>query len=206
MYVPATADDYRWTDTWRNGLLRNAYCLTLVQELSAAEVLDRLDADERHDGLTLDDVSERSWRTWDEHAGDRLFVGVAELDDGWSVMFEDNGFVGVTLGLMRPVSEATTVVAHFRNVNALDQFLWLEDEDVLLRFEPLFPTARDGARAGESLTELLAVGFPMDDPDFATWSPTAGAFALAERITGVTLTVHTLDAARYAGGVVPVRS
>ena len=199
-----TADDYRWTGTWRNGLLRNAYCLALVKELSAAEVLDRLGADQRHDGLTLDDVSEHSWRTWDEHAGSRLFVGVAELD-GWSVMFEDNGFVGITLDLMRPVSGATAVVSHLRNVNALDQFLWLVRNEVLLRFEPLFPTAREGAWADESLPELLAVGFPMGDPDFATWSPTAGAFALADRITGVAITGELLDGATYRGGTIRVR-
>ena len=39
----------------------------------------------------------------------------AVTSDGWSVMVEENGIIGVTKHIMTPVSNGTTTVSHFRN-------------------------------------------------------------------------------------------
>jgi hypothetical protein len=120
-------------------------------------------------------------------------------------MFEDNGFIGVTLEVMEPVSAGTEVVSHFRNVNALSAFLWLEDGRRALSFDPLFPRERQGTKAAEIEPELVAAGFDMSDGSDRDLSPTTTAtFALAERISGVPVTAELLDAAQFFTGIVAI--
>jgi len=43
--VAGTSAEYEWISTWMNGLLEKAYCLSVVRDLTADEILDRLGAD-----------------------------------------------------------------------------------------------------------------------------------------------------------------
>lgn len=200
----ATATDYQWIDDWNHGLLNVGYCLTFVRELTPSQVLDRLEVGQRielHGARAADERASEAWST----SGDReLFVAVTH-GDGWSVMFESNGFVGVTQSVMAPVSVGTSTVSHYRNVNALDQFLWLEDGKVSLQFEPLLPSGRLGARADEIVPEMEGAGFDLREGEERTFADcTAAAFALAERITGVRVTPDLLDDAEFVGALVPI--
>lgn len=46
---------------------------------------------------------------------------------------------------MLPLSRGHTVVSHFLDVNAVDDFCWYEDGELRLHFEPLFASERDGS-------------------------------------------------------------
>ncbi len=201
--MSATSSDYRWiadSNLWPLG----AYCLTFVRALPPCEVLDRLHVQDRVRIQGAGAIIEPASDAWVAHEGRQLFVAVTQAD-GWSVMFEENGFIGVTRSLMAAVSKGTSTVGHFRNVNAFDQFLWLEDGEVALYFEPLFPSRREGTRADEVVPEMRSAGFDLREGEERTFEGhTAAAFALAERITGVRVTPELLDAATFVGGLVRV--
>lgn len=202
--MTATSSDYRWIADWHRGLLLDAYCLTFVKGLTPTEVLDRLGVRERTRLLGAGTVVDPAYDAWDAHDGRELFVAVTEAED-WAVMFEANGFIGVTHPIMTSVSAGTATVGHYRNVNALDQFLWLEDGEVVLHFEPLFPSQRDGTRADDLVPEMRAVGFDLREGEDRTFSNhTEAAFALGELITGVRVTPAFLDEATFLGGLVSV--
>jgi uncharacterized protein DUF6461 len=199
--VAATSPDYRWIRTWHNGLLVTAYCLTLVRDLSADDLLDRLGVDERRHEAGIDRLGRASMEAWSVYEGRRQLVAVTTVL-GWAIMLEHNGYVGVTREIMVPASRGTAVVSHFRNVNALDEFLWLEDGVVLVEFEPLFPDRRSGIRAGDFGLEMTAAGFDVrGQPDRDVEECTESAFALAERLTGVRVTSELLDGATYVIGL-----
>jgi hypothetical protein len=197
------ATDYAWLRE-RHAALMEAYCITLVGAITPTRLLEELGAGPQSRITGVAGLFEPSFDAWEQREGDELFVGVAAVDD-WSVMVEVNGYLGVTSSALRPVSRGRTVVAHHRNINALDHFLWLADGDLLLHFEPLFPDRRDGSRADELLVEMRESGFALEpdaDPDH--WH-TGAAFALAERITGVRLTAELLDSLELVCGTAPVR-
>jgi Family of unknown function (DUF6461) len=54
----------------------------------------------------------------------------------WALGIEPNGFLGVTDEAVVPLSARATLVSHYRNFNAGGSFLWIEDGDVRLRFNP----------------------------------------------------------------------
>ncbi|WP_420901647.1 DUF6461 domain-containing protein [Mycobacteroides salmoniphilum] len=53
-------------------------------------------------------------------------IGVAAIDEGWALIAEINGYLGVTERLVGPMSVGRTVVSHFRNINAAYRFHWLK--------------------------------------------------------------------------------
>lgn len=204
-HVSATSSHYGWVAGW-HGWPIGAYCLTFLRGLMPVEVLDRLNVQDRAPIVGAAALIEPSMDAWETHRSAALFVAVTEAD-GWSVMVEENGFIGVTKHIMTPVSNGTTTVSHFRNINALDGFLWLEDGETILEFEPLFPTRRSGTRADDDdiVAELSAAGFDLREGEERTFHHhTAAAFAFAERIAGVRVTPSFLDEATYLAGCAPL--
>lgn len=209
--MAARSSDYEWIRSWKGGVSNSGYCLTIVKGRSPDQVLDRLQASSRLEGLTVDDVAAHCWKAGADSDSMRPFVGVTGYE-GSSVMFEVNGFVGVTVNMMTPVAEGTEVVAHFCNVNALDRFIWMADGEVRLDFEPLFPTRRVGSMAEEVVDLMSDVGFDLGDDDDGgveegddIADPTPRAFALADRLTGVTLTAERFEQSTFSGGIVELR-
>jgi hypothetical protein len=203
--MSATSSDYEWVAGW-HGWPMGAYCLTFLRGLMPGEVLDRLNVQDRARILGAAARIEPSMEAWNAHRGAALFVAVTEAD-GWSAMVEENGFIGVTEHIMAAVSNGTTTVSHFRNVNALDGFLWLEDGEMILQFEPLFPRRRSGTRADDDdiVAELIAAGFDVREGEERTFDHhTEAAFAFAERITGVRVTPEFLGKATYTAGCAPL--
>jgi hypothetical protein len=203
--MSAASSDYGWTAGW-HGWPIGAYCLTLLRGLTPLEVLDRLNVKNRTRIAGAGAIIEPSIDAWGTHGGAELFVAVTETD-GWSVMVEQNGFIGVTDHIMTAVSKGTKTVSHFRNINALDRFLWLEDGKLVLEFEPLFPARRSGTRANDDdiLTELTAAGFDLRTGEERTFlRHTEAAFAFAERMTGVRVTPEFLDEATFVAGLAPL--
>jgi hypothetical protein len=74
---------------------------------------------------------------------------------------EPNGYLGVTEAAVVPLSFGTRLVSHFRNVNAVDHFYWIENGDIRLDFEPLFPADRFGSDPDGLVDVMRQVGFDL---------------------------------------------
>lgn len=202
--MAATAEDYGWIREWRSGLLLNAYCLTFVRATTPDELLDELSVGHREPRRGASEVSVAASAAWDTHQGRGCYVAVTTAG-GWSVMFEDNGWIGATPATAIAVSEGTTFVSHYGNVNALDAFTWAEDAALQVSFEPLFPYRREGAKADDIAPVMREVGFDLrDGPERSFDRTTEAAFALGERLTGVRVTGPLLDGSDFICGIAPL--
>ncbi|MFI9047417.1 DUF6461 domain-containing protein [Streptomyces sp. NPDC053427] len=200
MNVNATAADYAWLDEALPGLTE-AYCLTLMRGLTPEEVLRRIGAREELRITGVEQLAEPAYEAWEEYDGDRMFVGVASVGD-WALMVEYNGYLGVTDEVAVPLSRGTRLVSHFRNVNAVDHFWWIEDGDIRVTFEPLFPYQRYGSAPDSLVEEMRSAGFDLSDGDDQSHElHTEAAFALAECLTGIQLTTEVLTSATFLCGM-----
>jgi hypothetical protein len=188
-------EDYAWF-TERFPGLAQAYCLTLVGGLTPEQSLARLPAYDLVELIGLDAVEEMAGQQWLRYEQSRrldLLVAATAVD-GWTLIVEPNGFVGVTEELILALSEGIRVVSHYRNVNAVSRFCWADDGHLRLSFDPLLPHLRTG-----DVTRAAGL-----DPSAFDESPQEAAFALAESLTGVVLTADLLEHATYLCGSVPV--
>jgi hypothetical protein len=202
--MTTTAEKYLWFGE-EFPALAEAYCLTLVRGVSPDTLLTGLGAQAAEPVIGVEELTEAGYDAWDEYDSDLLLVGVTALGD-WTLMVEANGYVGVTAGLIGPLSAGTTVVSHFRNINAVDHFNWWEDGELRLDFEPLFPAQRSGSTPDALLDAMRGAGFDLDDgPDRVFAHHTEAAFALAEHLTATRLTPAHLAAAPFTCGLVAPR-
>ncbi|MFR9777071.1 DUF6461 domain-containing protein [Micromonospora sp. MS34] len=198
----ATASDYTWFSDRLPGLAE-AYCLTLVKGLTPAGLLDRLGARYQCRVTGAEALLDPAHQAWEEHESDRMFVAVTAIGE-WVLVVEPNGYLGTLDKAIIPLSKGTRLVSHFRNVNAVDHFFWLDDGDLRLHFEPLFPTSRDGSDPDGLVEVMRQVGFDLSEDDDASYElHTEAAFALAEHLTGVRLTPELLETATYICGTAP---
>jgi hypothetical protein len=199
-----TAADYAW---FEEGFaeLAEAYCVLLVRGLTPAQVLARLGA--RTDGphvTGVDALCRFSYDTHDEHNGREQGVGVTAVGD-WALVIEPNGYLSVSGETIVPLSAGTRLVSHGSNVNAAGNFFWVEDGEVRLAFEPLFPSHRDGASPDALLGAMREAGFDLSDgADINIDDCDHAAFALAEHLTGVRITPEILREASYLCGAAPI--
>jgi hypothetical protein len=209
--MPAAAE-YAWVDDWYD-TTGQAYCLTLARDLAPREFLARLRAvpDPVLGGTSegLAGLAGRSLGLWGEEPVRHTVIGVTLVrapDDSppWTLGVEVNGFLGVTPSVIGPLSAGAEVVSHGENSGAgPGRFYWLADGAVRLEFETMYPQDREGTGAHATDVEqaMTEAGFDLDDDNLD--HPMASAFALAERLTGVRVTVGLLDGARYEVGLAP---
>lgn len=194
--MAATAQDYAWFGKD----FPAEYCITLARGVTPEEFLTRIGAEVESFTRDADGLMHFSGH------GDGLPIGATTVigEDGpWTLGVEWNGYAGVTEEIMLPASAGTRIVSHFCNVNAHDRFLWYEDGETRLEFEPLFADSRWGAESEAIADEMVEAGFDLSDAeDRSIERVTEAAFALAERITGVRLTAEVLREAEYLCGVV----
>jgi hypothetical protein len=133
-----------------------------------------------------------------------LFIGATTVPGeggDWVLGVELGGFIGVTEEFILDLSEGTTLVSHYRNSGA-DHFYWIEDRNLRLEFNPTVPIYREGSTPDALADAMREVGLDLDpdgDDSEISW---AGAFALAERLTGVRVTPHLLEQSIYTCGIV----
>jgi hypothetical protein len=203
--MTATAADYAWFEDRPRGL-SEAYCLTLACGLTPAGFLARIGARAEATRIGLDALREPSDEVWDEHLGQSLFIGVTTVpgDRGtWALGVEINGYLGVTEEVIVSASQGTRIVSHFRNIERVDRFYWVEDGDIRLYFQPLEAAYREGSTPDAVVGIMREVGFDLrEDGDIE--QHTAAAFALAEHLTGVRVTPELLEESTYACGIAPV--
>ncbi|MEU9168314.1 DUF6461 domain-containing protein [Streptomyces sp. NPDC048420] len=200
-----TAADYAWLKE-RYELLLEAYCVTLVRDITPEELLRELGAEGRMRIVGVDGLAGPSYEV---SRPARQFAGAAATGR-WTLMVEFNGYLGVTDAAMLPVSRGRRVVSHFLNVNAVDRFCWYEDGDLRLHFQPLFADERHGSRPDELLDAMRESGFDLaerdEDGDHDAYyaALTGASFALAHRLTGIRLTPELFATAEFLCGVAPV--
>lgn len=196
--MTATFDDYLWFEQMFPDL-SEAYCITLVQDVTPAGLLDRFGVvGDRVDRIGVGELIDPSYAVWEAHDGDAQLVSATAVGD-WALAVESNGYLGVTEELLGRLSAGTRLVSHFRNVNAVDRFYLVDDGRIRLDFEPLFAWYRSGCDADGYVDLMQAVGLRMEQ-DGDIGDPSAAAFALAEAITGIRLTAELLQQSTFTCG------
>ncbi|WP_396446385.1 DUF6461 domain-containing protein [Actinomadura sp.] len=192
-----TAADYLWFED-RFPDLAEAYCFTFVRDLLPSEILQRLSGREEPALTGASALVDAAYELFDQPDGTRQLIAMTRLGP-WTLMIEPNGYLGVSEEIALPASAGTSWISHFTNINALDAFLWAEDTVTRLSFEPMFPDTRGGSTPDEHLDLMKRIGFHFEDdpePDLSPWA----AFALAEHLTGVTLTPELLQETTFTCG------
>ncbi|GAA1904812.1 hypothetical protein GCM10009716_13470 [Streptomyces sodiiphilus] len=195
--MPKTAADYTWFSK-EFPLLAEAYCFTLVRDVSPDDLINRLGG--RREGTT-DDIT----AFVDHSYGPTLdgdFGAMAALGP-WTLLIEPNGYLGVNEERAMPASAGTCWVSHFVNVNRVGAFLWAEDEEARLRFDPMFPNHRWGSTPDALLETMRHIGFHLGDEKPENCLSRQAAFALAGHLTGVSLSARLLMETTYTLASLP---
>lgn len=208
--MAATAADYAWVA--EDPAIFEAYCLTLARGLAPAEFLTRIGARPDAPRTGISALYEPSYDVWADnerrasYQDFSLFIGVTAVpgDGGdWALGVEINGHLGVTPEVIVPLSAGTRLVSHYLN-QARFQFYWVEDGHIRLDFEPASPAYREGSTPDALEDVMREVGFDLQEHTELQQNPTESAFALAERLTGVRLTIDLLERSNYECGIAPV--
>jgi hypothetical protein len=171
-------DDDTWVAGW------DALCVTLVRGLTAVEAAEAIALEDFHGfgsrGLAAD---------WVFDSGDynRSQFATGEVD-GWTFIWEENGFQGVAREDGRLLGAASELYSMFWNVNAVMAFVAGREGRVLRHFDPLFHDDPEPS---------LNIGAPFDAEAGLEWSeaPRASGLALLSAVTGVSpLDPSLLDA------------
>ncbi|MDV5143158.1 DUF6461 domain-containing protein [Streptomyces sp. SBC-4] len=198
-----TAADYTW---FENDFpdIAEAYCFTLVRDLTPAELMSRLKGRPEAPLKGIAAVVDAAFAQYDLGDGNWQLVAMTTVGS-WTLLIEPNGYLGVTEEQALPASAGTSWVSHFTNINAVGTFLWAEDQVLRLCFDPMFPEDRWGAAPDELLDVMRRIGFHLEvedpEPDF---SPQA-AFALAEHLTGIAITPALLQDTTFTCATVQIR-
>ncbi|MEV4224863.1 DUF6461 domain-containing protein [Nonomuraea sp. NPDC049725] len=198
------AVDYLWFNDDRFPDLADSYCFTLVRDMTPELLMTRLGAQAAASPRkTLDELITASYPdpgTFGTRDGKHF--GTVSLGD-WLLIVEVNGHLGVSRKTILPLSADTRLVSHSRNVNAVGYFYWVEDGEIRLFFDPLFPYSRHGSSPDELVEVMQRVGFDLAGDDSVSDNHDKAAFALAEHVTGVKLTPQLLEESTYLCGLVP---
>lgn len=174
----ATAERYAWAEDWEV----EGFCVALVGATSARDVLSAMVPEP---AMAIGQA--RDVRAWARERQLPHYANAVEATElrRWVVSVEGNGFLATRGDVLRRLSEHRTAIVLFRNVNAVMRFVCAREGSVIRAFDPLLYDDRS-SWIGEPLTQ-------EKDLAFGVGAPMACAFALAERISGVTLTREFLD-------------
>jgi Family of unknown function (DUF6461) len=154
--------------------LAEAFCLTMVRGLSPDEMLSRLGRGGNGTRLTGAAALERSAEEAWNENDGEVSFIGVTSVGEWSLAVEPNGYLGSVERVVVPLSAGTRLVSHFHNID--DHFYWIEDTDVRIQF--------GGADEPEQAVEV--------------------AFALAEYLTGISVTPELLNHAVFVCGAAKV--
>ncbi|KOU52174.1 hypothetical protein ADK55_16930 [Streptomyces sp. WM4235] len=198
-----TGADYAWfEDDFPD--IAEAYCFTLVRDLSPAELVSRLAGRPEAPLQGIAAVVDAAFAQYDLEDGDRQMVAMTTVG-AWTLMIEPNGYIGVTEDRALPASAGASWVSHFVNINVVGTFLWAEDQVLRLCFDPMFPEDRWGTAPDELLDVMVRIGFHLEDETPETDLPSPAAFPLAEHLTGVAISPALLQDTTFTCATVQVR-
>lgn len=210
-----TYRDYLWLDGRYAFWFASGYCATLIRDASPDDVLEALEASPRR--RTASGLSE-SWSVRPLFARLGLVdfateevVEVADVGGGWTLL--TSGYVGMDPGLLAPLIAEHEVISHFSDVNARARLMWWRDSQEQISFDTLCPDIDLAvntrwrpdvyARIMTLINEVGGIEFD-DGGTPSEFHHRQGAFALAERLSGVRITEETIDHGLFTAAVVPV--
>uniref|UniRef100_A0AAU2VF74 DUF6461 domain-containing protein n=1 Tax=Streptomyces sp. NBC_00003 TaxID=2903608 RepID=A0AAU2VF74_9ACTN len=203
--MTATAADYVWINE-RFPDLSEAYCFTLVHNLTPSDVLARLGGHSEPSQTGVTAIVDAAFELLDLSDNTRQLIAMTTVGD-WTLLIEPVGYLGVTEERALPASVGTRWVSHFVNINGLTSFLWAEDTTGRLTFEPAVPDRRGGTTPDELLEAMRHCGFQFWDEttDIAEHLAAEAAFALAEHLTGVRITPGLIQDTTFICGSAQIR-
>ncbi|WP_405140027.1 DUF6461 domain-containing protein [Sphaerisporangium sp. NBC_01403] len=148
------------------------YCFTFVRDLTPEEALRRI-------GVEL---------LTDEDDEEDLLEGLllAQPSEGGTLLIEENGYAATMDQFLRPLSAGTVVASVFRNVNFDQTFVFYEEGEEILSFDPQFPgDSRSGSEPDRYLAEMRGLGLLGGDGEDGPKADVTTALVLAESLTGV---------------------
>ena len=197
--------DYLWVED-RSWLDTVGYCLALVEGSNALALLAALRASDdkvvRRGALT---AFRDAYDLGEDHGVDGVdtqLVAAADLGGGWAMLLQAPGYIAISPEPMAPIVAEHDVVAH-----GSSRFVWWRDGQQRISFEPLLPVSDlTGVLAdrqpADGRAEVIGMigevgGIDLDETPGREFHHVAGSFALAERITGVTVDEAFLAAAEF---------
>ncbi|WP_405683624.1 DUF6461 domain-containing protein [Streptomyces sp. NBC_01387] len=197
--------DYMWFEECFPDLA-DAYCITLVHELSPAELLRRLGGRTEPSRTGIPALVEAAYDSYAPFSGTRTLFGMTTIGP-WTLMVEPNGWHGVNEAKALPASVGTRWISHYDNSNANNDgaFLWAENTDRCLQFDLRDASHRYGSHPDDLLDVIRHLGFefpeePTTTDDLDTDRAVPAAFALTEHLTHLRLTpTHLQDTAFICG-------
>jgi hypothetical protein len=192
--TPGASPDFSWPAG--DPALASGFCFTLVNGLTPAQVIERLNGTELE---RIDWAQMVAAGDGERARADRCFIGVARIDD-WSLIVEDNGSLGVTQRLVRPLSEEGLVMAYRGDAEGAGRLLVLRDGDLELDFDSRRPEKWGGSRPGAYMPAMRSAGLAGGT---AVTHPTGPALAFLAGQTGVALTRELLAERTYLLVTVP---
>jgi hypothetical protein len=122
---------------------------------------------------------------------------VADLPGG-AVIVEVAGCRALFDDTNRPLSQGTSVAVVYETEHSDPAFLWVQDGDVRVSFDPGSAGWREGSDPDALLAELERLGFDVaDEPDYDEHAQLR-ALALAEYVTGLPIQVGMLRGLTYS--------
>jgi len=121
------SDSEAWTDNW------DALCVTVTRAApeEAARLIALADFSEFPTSDAADDWSREST------SYDRAWFATGAVD-GWTFVWETNGWQGVTVDSALRLANGGPLVSMYWNVNSVMSFLALDHGVILRQFNPLF--------------------------------------------------------------------
>lgn len=213
----STYRDYLWLGKQYEFWTGNGYCATLIRNATPEQVLEALDAGPRRptayglNDVGLEDVNFEILKLVEFPKSQ--VIAVTAVGDGWTLMIQQNsGYVGIDAQLMAPIIAGHEVISHYTSVNADGRFIWWRDGREQISFDTLLPghdlldSTRWEPDVYAHIMNLInqVGGIEFDYDGTRTESHhVQGAFALAERLTGVRITHNILDEAPYIVAIAP---
>lgn len=174
------------------------YCLSFVRERTAAQVVERLGGTEvaKITGLA------REERYRDATGQERGFALVADLPGG-AMIVEVLGCRALFADTNGPLSQGTSVAVVRDAENSDPAFLWVQDGETRVSFNPDAAGWREGSDPDALLDELERLDFDLaDEPDYDEQAPLR-ALALAEHVTGLQIRAGMLRSLTYSAVSLP---
>jgi hypothetical protein len=191
----AESDRYAWTES-DHGPFALGAVVALIKGCSPAQALDVLGA-----GRVTPVSPARATRDWAaqqdyQHYGTAVEAG--EIGE-WTIVVELNGYQATVPGLLEKLSQGGEAVVIFQNVNGDSSFQYAKNGTIVRAFDPLLPHM---GQTGDPLPEEQGITFPGENGEL---HPMAGAFLVAERLTGIQLSESDLTEPgdRIAVGIHP---
>lgn len=202
-----TYRDYSWLQPYRDGSLALGYCVAAIPGASPAQVLDTLGAAHVTEAIGIAELSGVALDLAEQSdvPGPSDVVAVAMVDEENTLLLQLNGGTfAVTDELMLPLLPDREVASHYLSVNADSEFVWWSNGERVAYVE-LFgsnPVVGD-ERLVDLILDVGGIGIADDASSDPGEHAVEGAFALAERITGVAVPAALFEAGVFSVAVVP---